>query len=49
VSWDNPIDRMAPGPEFLKDMEDQMIRIKKNLKEAQDRNKMYANKNKTYT
>jgi hypothetical protein len=22
VSWDNPIDRVVPGPEFLKDMED---------------------------
>jgi transposase InsO family protein len=34
VSWDNPIDRVVLGPEFLKDMEDQMVNIKQNLKEA---------------
>ena len=37
VSWDNPVDRVVLGPEFLKDMEDQMVTIKHNLKEAQDR------------
>jgi hypothetical protein len=28
VSWDNPTDREVIGPELLKEMEDQMIRIK---------------------
>jgi hypothetical protein len=28
VSWDNPADKAVVGPEFLKEMEDQMIRIK---------------------
>jgi hypothetical protein len=37
VSWDNPADRAVIGPEFLKQMEDQMIKIKKNLKVAEDR------------
>jgi hypothetical protein len=37
VSWDKPKDRAVLGPEFLKDMEDQMVKIKKNLKAAQDR------------
>jgi hypothetical protein len=48
VSWDNPVDRIVVGPEFLKEMEDQMIKIKKNLKDAQDRQKCYANKNITH-
>jgi hypothetical protein len=47
VSWDNPIDRVVLGPELLKDMEDKMVRIKKNLKATQDRKKIYADKNKT--
>jgi adenine-specific DNA methylase len=36
------------GPELLKDIEDHMVRIKQNLKEAQDREKIYADKNRTY-
>jgi hypothetical protein len=47
VSWDNPVDRVVLGMELLKDMEDQMVKIKKNLKETQDRQKVYAGKNKT--
>ena len=38
---------MVLGPELLKDMEDQMVKIKQNLKAAQDRQKIYANKNMT--
>jgi hypothetical protein len=47
VSWDNPTYRVVLGPELLKDMEDQMVRIKQNLKETQDRQKSYVEKNKT--
>jgi hypothetical protein len=47
VSWDNATDRVVLGPEFLKDMEDQMVKIKKNLKASQDRQKNYADKNMT--
>ena len=32
VSWDNLADRTIVGPEFLKEMEDQVIKIKNNLK-----------------
>ena len=28
VSWDNPADRIVVGLEFLKEMKDQMIKIK---------------------
>jgi hypothetical protein len=37
VRWDNPADRAVFGPEFLKEMEEQMLKIKKNLKVVQDR------------
>jgi hypothetical protein len=47
VSWDNPADRVALGLELLNNMEDQVVKIKKNLKVAQDRQKFYADKNKT--
>ena len=46
MSWDNPANIVVLGPKFLKDMEDQMVKIKHNLKAAQDRQKIYANKNK---
>jgi hypothetical protein len=48
VSCDNPADRAVVGPELLREMEDQMLKIKKNLKAAQDRKKSYADKGKTY-
>jgi hypothetical protein len=45
VSLDKPADRVVLGPKFLKDMEYQVVKIKKNLKSAQDRQKFYADKN----
>jgi hypothetical protein len=47
MSWDNPLDKVVSGPEFLKDMEDQMVKIKKNLRLAQDRKKSYVYKKET--
>jgi hypothetical protein len=37
VSWDNPTDREVVGLDLLREMEEQMIKIKQNLKDAQDR------------
>lgn len=34
VKWDNLENRVVLGPEFLKDMEDQIVKIKQNLKAA---------------
>jgi hypothetical protein len=48
VRWDNLADRVVVGPELLKEMEDQMIKIKQNLKVAQDRQKSYADSNRTH-
>jgi hypothetical protein len=48
MSWDNPVDREVVGPYFLKEMEEKMKKIKKNLKDSQDRYKIYADKNKIF-
>jgi hypothetical protein len=40
VSWDNPTDIVVLGLELLKDMEDQMVKIKQNLKATHDRQKI---------
>jgi hypothetical protein len=48
VSWDNIADRAVVGPELLKEMEEKMLKIKQNLKVAQDRKKRYADKNRTH-
>jgi hypothetical protein len=48
MSWDNPADRKIVGSELLKEIEDQMIKIKQNLKDAQDRQKRYADKNRAH-
>jgi hypothetical protein len=45
VSWDNPAYRAVVGPNLLKETEEKMIKIKKNLKVAQDRQKIYADNN----
>ena len=34
VSWDNPIDRVMVGHEMLKDVGEQVVRIRQNLKVA---------------
>jgi hypothetical protein len=48
VSWDNTIDRTVVGPDLLKEMEDQMIKIKHNLKDSQDRLEIYVDKKRTH-
>jgi hypothetical protein len=47
VSWDNLEDRVVLRLEFLKDIEDQMVRIKQNLKAAQVIQKSYEDNSKT--
>jgi hypothetical protein len=48
INWDNRADRAIVGSELLKEMEEQMLKIKKNLKAAQDKQKIYADKNITH-
>ena len=42
VSWSNPVNRIYFGPDMLKEMEQQVIQIKQNLKVTQNRQKSYA-------
>ena len=37
ISWDNPTDKVIVGTKLLKDMEDEMVKIKHNIKVSQDR------------
>jgi hypothetical protein len=48
VSWDNPTDKGVVGLDLLKEMQEKMTRIKKNLKVARDRQKSYADKNRVF-
>jgi hypothetical protein len=45
--WENLADRVLLGPELLKDMEEQVVEIKDNLKTTKDRQKVYEDKNRT--
>ena len=48
VRWDNPVDRVVVGPKLVKEMEEQMLKIKENLKYSKDRKKNYVDKNRTH-
>ena len=48
MSWDNPVDRVVVGPYLLKEMEEQMEKIKQNSKASQDRKKIYTEKNRVF-
>ena len=48
VRWDNQTNRAVIGPELLREMEEKMLKIKKNLKVAQDRQKSYVDKGRTH-
>ena len=37
VTWDNPVNKVVLGPELLKEMEQEVVMIRQNLKVAQDR------------
>jgi hypothetical protein len=42
LSWDRLEDRVQVGPEAIQEMEEQMQTIRQRIKEAQDRQKSYA-------
>ena len=47
MSWDRLEDRVIVGPELIQEMEDQVKLIRQRLKEAQDRQKSYADTHRT--
>ena len=48
ISCDNPTDRVVIGPEFLREMEEKMLNIKKKLKTSLDMNKRYDEKRRNH-
>jgi hypothetical protein len=46
ISWNNPIDIVTIKIYMLKEMEQQVIHIRQNMKIAQDRQKSYADMKK---
>ena len=46
VTWDNPVNRIVLGPKFVKEMDQEVANIKKNLRTSKDRQKSYADKNR---
>ena len=40
------MNRVVLGPELLKEMEQEVVKIKQNLKSAQDRQKIYTDKHR---
>jgi hypothetical protein len=44
---EDPTDRAVVGPDLLREMEEQMLKIKQNLKAAQDRQESYYEKGRT--
>ena len=45
MTWDNPVNKIVLGLELLKEMEQEVAKIRKNLKETQDKQKIYVDKN----
>jgi hypothetical protein len=46
TSFDNPVNKIVFGLDILMEMEQEDARIRKNLKVAHDRHKIYENKNR---
>ena len=44
VTWDSPVDQLMLGPDMLLDLEHLVTKVQGNLKWAQDRQKIYADK-----
>ena len=39
VTWDNPVNRVVLGPKLLKEMEQEVVKIRQNLRPSQDKKK----------
>ena len=48
MTWDNLVNKIVLGPELLKEMEQEVANIRKNLKAAQDKQKSYADKHRVH-
>ena len=48
INWSDPVNKMLIGPYMLVEMEHEKQVIKKNLKAAQDRQKIYVDHNRLF-
>ena len=48
MSWDNLVHKIMPGRKMLKEMEQEVAKIRQNLKAAQDRQKRYVDKHRVH-
>ena len=48
LSWSQPQDKIVPGPDALQEMERIVKQIQKNIKTAQDLQKIYADKKRVH-
>lgn len=48
VSWNNSVERVVLGPKMLKEMEQEIVKIRHNLKSAQDKDKSYEYLKRTH-
>lgn len=49
LSWDNPVNRVVLAPDMLKEMEQEVYRIKNNFKAGQYRHKSYEDQQRVHT
>lgn len=48
INWSSPETKLMLGPDMLAEMEVEVKKIRQNLKAAQDRQKVYADKKRSY-
>jgi hypothetical protein len=48
IIWDNPVHKITLGTKLLKDMEQEMVKIRHKFKAAQDRKKRYGERKITH-
>lgn len=48
VDCNNPVNKLALGPDMLGEMEETVKKVRQNLRVDHDRQKMYADKKRTY-
>ena len=48
VTWDNPVNKIVLGSELLKEMEQEVAKIRRNLKATQDRQKSYVDNHRVH-
>ena len=47
-NWSGPEDKLRLGPEMLKEMEDMVKKVRANLKAAQDRQKNFVDRKRSF-